>query len=387
MRDLKECRLAIDEIDDKLLELLNERKKVAADVAECKLRNGQGVSDPGREQVKLEMIMDKAQSLGLPPSFAAAVFRAIIANTVAYEQRYLVENLQRADIERATSIAFLGDKGSYSHLAAMRFCSVYTGGIRESGCKEFEEIVALVESGKCEYGILPVENSSSGSINGVLDVLQGSNATLCGEIFYPIDHAVLTCEKVAIDEITDIYAHPQPIEQCSRYIRDFMPKVKVHYMKSSAHAMAEVQRLHDPHCAAIAGHHAGAYYDLIPVMDNIANNIHNYTRFVVLSMTPVTIPETVSAKTSLSFTVAKYTPGSLISVLNEFSQRGLNLTKLTSRPRLAAGHDTWEEIFFADVQGNLASKAMQECLTRIGEYTASLKILGCYASDELKKKF
>ncbi len=385
MRDLKTCRLAIDEIDGKLLALLNERKEVAADICECKLSQDQKVSDPGREQEKINAIMDMARQIGLPPSFAAAVFRTVIANTVSYEMQYALNRLEHGDVRRSTSVAYLGPKGTYSHVAAMKYLSIYTGGIVEHECKAFDEIVASVETGKTEYAILPIENSSSGSINGVLDVLQDSKISLVGELFAPIDHAVLTYGSSDLTTITDLYSHPQPIEQCSRYIKDFMPGVKIHFMQSTAHAMQEVKRLKDPHCAAIAGHDAGAYYDLMPIMDNIANNVHNYTRFVVASMAPLTLPLSVEAKTSISFTVSKYTPGSLIKVLNEFSTRGINLVKLTSRPSLAQGHATWEEIFFADVQGNLSSPDMQNCMDKIRNYTSSLKILGCYASDEKQK--
>lgn len=386
MRDLNTCRLAIDEIDGKLLDLLSQRKDVAADIAECKLQKDQKISDPAREQEKLDAIMEKARALNLPPAFAAAVFKTVIANTVSYEQEYAINRLHHQKIKRSTSVAYLGPKGTYSHLAAMRYLSMYTDHIKERDCRAFDEIVASVESGKSEYGLLPIENSSSGSINGVLDVLQDSKVSLVGEIFVPIDHAVLTCAKVNVGEITDIYSHPQPIEQCSRWLKDFMPKVNIHYMKSTSHAMEEVQKLNDPHCAAIASHHAGSYYGLLPIMDNIANNVHNYTRFVAISMIPLLLPESIDAKTSISFTVAKYTPGSLICVLNEFSKLGINLTKLTSRPKLSPGHDTWEEIFFADVQGNLSSPQMQNCLEKIRSYTGSLKILGCYASDERKRK-
>lgn len=382
MRDLKACREDIDRIDSEIIKLLNERRGVASDIAECKLRDGKGISDQGREQAKLKAVMEQSRSMGLPGQFGADVYRAIMRGTVAYERRYIIERMRAGGIKRQSSIAYLGGIGSYSHLAAARFTNFYTGGVRMEGCSTFERIEDCVSAGLCEFGILPIENSSSGSINQVLDVLQGSTATFVGEIFYPIDHAVLTCGTTEVSEITDVYAHPQPIEQCSRFIRERMPGARIHYMKASSEAMKEVARIADPHCAAIAGHHAGSYYGLIPVMDNIANNIHNYTRFIVISMTPITVPENIPAKTSLSFTVQKYAPGSLIRVLDEFSRRGINLTKLISRPSLSSGHSTWEEIFFADVQANLSSPAMQECLERVKGETSNFKILGCYESDE-----
>ena len=384
MRDLSQCREAIDSIDANILKLFKERMEVANDIAHYKLMHNQGITDASREMAKLKALRAQAKELGLPTDYISDVYRQIMDHTCASERQYILTMLNNLDIERDTSVAYLGTVGSYSYVAAHKYLNNYRGKVEAVGCASFQDIVNAVEIGRCMYGVLPIENSSSGSINEVLDVLQNTSAVFVGELYVNIDHAVLGTENVDIQEITDIYSHPQPFSQCSAYIKDNLAHAKVHYCKATSEAMEIVSKLHDPHHAAIGSHQAASCYNLVPIVDNIANNIHNYTRFVIIGMTPITIPENLAAKTSISFSVQKYVPGSLIAVLNEFSKANLNLTKLISRPRLITGRDTWEEIFFADVEGNLASETMQEILEKIRAYTSSIKVLGCYINAEKK---
>ena len=246
--------------------------------------------------------------------------------------------------------------------------------------------MSSVENSKCEFGILPIENSSSGSINDVLDTIQNTKASIVGEIFVPIDHSILGVEKTDLSQITDIYSHPQPLTQCSMWIEKMLPNVKVHYTSATTEAMEIVAKMNDPHHVAIGSFMAADLYNLTPIADHISNNPNNFTRFIAISMTAVNVPETIAAKTSIAFSVQKYQPGSLIKVLNVFSERNINVTKLISRPRIDSNKDVWEEIFFADVQANVNDSAMLEILDSIKPYTNFMKVLGCYASSEIQKK-
>ncbi|MBQ9275717.1 MAG: chorismate mutase [Succinivibrio sp.] len=380
MRNLTQCREQIDAVDQQILQLLKERNEIARDIAQCKLESDQAVTDAEREEQKLSGLGRQALKEGLSASYVRDVFKTIISHTVAYEKRYIVDKINEGGHRRSSSIAFLGTVGTYSHLAARRFLEHYGDNVTEHGCDNFEEVTASVECGRSAFGVLPVENSSSGSINEVLDVLQEAKVHLVGEVLFPIDHSILAIGQLNLDEITDVYSHPQPVTQCSRWLKDFLPKVNIHYTKSSSDALSTVRDLHKKGHVCIASHHAADYYGLTPLADDIANNVHNYTRFVAIAKEPIVVPNGVEAKTSLSFSVEKYTPGSLIGVLTEFQRQGINLDKLISRPRLDHGSYTWEEIFFVDVQANVASPKMQEILERIGPRTSQLKILGCYPS-------
>ncbi|MGN0914814.1 MAG: prephenate dehydratase domain-containing protein [Succinivibrio sp.] len=386
MRDLLQCRDDIDRIDNSILKLLAERMDVAGDIARYKLAHNQSISDPVREHSKIQTLREKSKKLGLPSSYITDLFKTIIKNTCAVEQHLIVAEANNRTVIRDTSVAYLGTKGSYSHVATCKYLEGFKGNVDATGCSSFAEIVSLVETGKCEFGVLPVENSSSGSINDVLDAIQNTKASIVGELFVPIDHCVMGVANIDVAEITDVYSHPQPITQCSNWLRQQLPNAAIHYTKASSEAMELVKSMNDPKHVALGSHMATSFYGLIPLVDNIANNPHNFTRFIVISMTPLVVPETIPAKTSLSFSVQKYQPGSLIKVLNEFSQKNLNITKLISRPRIDENRDTWEEIFFADVEANINSPAMQDILENIRPFTTALKVLGCYASDVSGKK-
>lgn len=385
MKDLLQCRDEIDRIDNSILQLLQERMEVANDIALYKLAHNQSITDPVREHSKLQTLRKKAKDYALPPSYISDVFKTIIRHTCAVEQHQIIAKANESSIIRDTSVAYLGTVGSYSHVATCKYLEGYTGKIDATGCSSFTEIASLVETGKCEYGILPVENSSSGSINDVLDVIQTTKASIVGEIFVPIDHSVLGVQKIDLEKITDVYSHPQPLAQCSVWLKQMLPNANIHTTSATTEAMEIVSKLNNPSHVAIASHMAASFYNLIPIADNIANNVHNFTRFIAISMIPISIPQSISAKTSITFSVQKYQPGSLISVLSEFSKRNINVTKLISRPKIEATRDTWEEIFFADVEANLDSSAMQDILEDIRPYTTSLKVLGCYANSGHKQ--
>lgn len=390
MRDLLDCRDAIDKIDNQIIELLKARQDVATDVAIYKLEHDQKIVDKTREAQKLNVLMGKAIKAGISPSMVREIYERIMRHTVAYEQSYVVEKLNNQEITRSMSVAYLGTKGTYSHLATHRYFEHYEDRLTEHSCSSFAEIVQKVESGECEYGVIPIENSNSGSINDSVDTLQNMQASIVGEIFFPIDHSILSTQvKSAQDEgapldyskITTIYSHPQPVAQCSKFIKEHLAHAKIVYTNSSSDAMDKVKSLNDPSCIALGSKHAACYYELNPLVSDIANNKSNYTRFIVISATPIKVPLTMQAKTTLLFCVKKYQPGSLINVLHEFSTRALNLSKLYSRPLETQNRDTWEEIFFVDVDANLEIPPMQECLSLLKEHTTHLTVLGCYVAD------
>lgn len=389
MRDLLECRDAIDSIDNQIIELLRQRQDVARDVAIYKLAHDQGIVDKQREEQKLTTLMEKAMGAGISAYMVREIYEQIMAHTVSFEKSYIVSAVNNQEFVRSTSVAYLGTKGTYSHLATHRFFDHYENRLTECSSSSFDEIVEQVESGKCEYGVLPIENSNSGSINEAVDTMQTMSAHIVGEIFQPIDHSVLSTQEApkfgqAINwkEITSIYSHPQPVTQCSKFIKEYLPHAKIIYTKASSEAMVKVKELGDPHAIALGSMHAARYYNLHPLASNIANNKNNYTRFIVLSKTPIVVPNNMNAKTSLLFSTKKYTPGSLVSVLDEFTRNNINLVKLYSRPLEQKSRDTWEEIFFADVEANLNTPVMLNIMEHIKEHTSNLKVLGCYLSDE-----
>ena len=165
-------------------------------------------------------------------------------------------------------------------------------------------------------------------------------------------------------------------------IKKHFPHATIHYTSSTSEAMQTVSDLGSGTSAAIASRDSARLFNLVSLKDDIANHKNNYTRFVVLALTPVMVPQNLEAKTSLIFSVQKYAPGSLIAVLDTFSRNGINLIKLNSRPRESETGEIWEEIFFADVLAHLDTPVMQDILHKLKRLTSYLKVLGCYASSD-----
>lgn len=383
MPDLSSCRVQIDRIDKALLKLLKERLDVAAEIAACKMDSGKAIVDKEREQHKLNQFAREAAAAGVPAATAVKIMRAIMDETVSYEEGYLLQQHNGGRLTRPVSIAYLGPgAGTYSHLAAIRFLEDFSGDKQFIDCMSFDEVIAQVESGRSEYAILPIENSSSGNINDVMDILQRTRCSIVGEVFYRIEHSVLAVQKVEASAIKTVYSHPQPIAQCSFWLKENLPQAKTVCCESTSAAMRLVSQMQDPSAVAIACQDSASLYNLTPLFSDLANNKRNYTRFIVLSLTPVKVPLNLPAKTSLLFTTHKYKPGSLIKVLNAFSSRSINMTKLQSRPREDVHRETWEEIFFVELEGNIDAPVMQEVIAQIQDVTGYCKILGCYPSQE-----
>lgn len=270
-------------------------------------------------------------------------------------------------------IAYLGSQGSYSHYAAHQYCQQKQIIMEEFGYPTFIDIIQSVENEDTEYGFLPIENTSSGSINEVFDLLQHTNLMIVGEITIDVEHCLLSKTKINMLQITNIYAHPQPISQCSHFLSQY-PNITIHYCASSAEAMQKVHRSKNNNCAAIGSQYGGDIYHLLPIKTNIANQKNNQTRFIMVAKQAVKLKKDIPAKTTLIIST-KQDPGALADALNVFKSHHLNLSKLESRPILGK---PWQEMFYLDIEVNIDSLEMICALTQLAKLTNDVKILGCY---------
>tara|TARA_R110000764_G_scaffold42934_2_gene96554 strand:- start:13282 stop:14163 length:882 start_codon:yes stop_codon:yes gene_type:complete len=280
--------------------------------------------------------------------------------------------------EPTVSVAFLGDKGSYSYLASHRYFSRRAEKIIESGCQSFAEIMQQVESGSVDYGMLPIENTSSGSINEVYDVLQHTNLSIVGEITQPIEHCLLTAVNTKLNKIKTIYAHGQPFAQCSNFL-DKQSDIRIEYCESTADAMAKVYELQDDTVAVIGSEEGGNLYQLHALEKSIANQAENHSRFILVARKPIDVAEQIPAKTTLVIATGQK-PGALVECLLVLKNKGINMCKLESRPIQGR---PWEEMFYIDVEANLKNLALQEAISQITEQTNFIKILGCYPIEHI----
>ncbi|HHQ4307295.1 TPA: bifunctional chorismate mutase/prephenate dehydratase [Serratia fonticola] len=370
-------RERISALDMKLLALLAERRELAVEVGKTKLHSHRPIRDKERERDLLDALISAAKPYDLDGFYVTRLFQLIIEDSVLTQQALLQHQLNQTS-QHSARIAFLGPKGSYSHLAARQYAARHFDQLIECGCQKFQDIFTQVETGQADYAILPIENTSSGSINDVYDLLQHTSLSIVGELTLPIDHCVLVASDTDLQQIETVYSHPQPFQQCSQYLNRY-PHWKIEYCESTAAAMEKVAKLNSPKAAALGSEAGGALYNLQVLEHNLANQQQNITRFIILARKAIEVSEQVPAKTTLIMATGQQS-GALVEALLVLRDNGIIMTKLESRP---INGNPWEEMFYIDVQANLRSVAMEKALKGLTPITRSLKVLGCYPSENV----
>ncbi|OCJ19621.1 bifunctional chorismate mutase/prephenate dehydratase [Serratia sp. 14-2641] len=370
-------RERISALDMKLLALLAERRELAVEVGKTKLHSHRPIRDKERERDLLDALISAAKPYDLDGFYVTRLFQLIIEDSVLTQQALLQHQLNQTS-QHSARIAFLGPKGSYSHLAARQYAARHFDQLIECGCQKFQDIFTQVETGQADYAILPIENTSSGSINDVYDLLQHTSLSIVGELTLPIDHCVLVANDTDLQQIETVYSHPQPFQQCSQYLNRY-PHWKIEYCESTAAAMEKVAKLNSPKAAALGSEAGGALYNLQVLEHNLANQQQNITRFIILARKAIEVSEQVPAKTTLIMATGQQS-GALVEALLVLRDNGIIMTKLESRP---INGNPWEEMFYIDVQANLRSVAMEKALKGLTPITRSLKVLGCYPSENV----
>lgn len=357
--------------------MLAERRELAVDVAKAKQLHHRPIRDKERERDLLDALITAAKPYDLDGFYITRLFQLIIEDSVLTQQALLQHQLNQT-AQHSARIAFLGPKGSYSHLAARQYAARHFEQLIECGCQKFQDIFTQVETGQADYAVLPIENTSSGSINDVYDLLQHTSLSIVGEITNPIDHCVLVATETDLSQIKTVYSHPQPFQQCSQFINRF-PHWKIEYCESTAAAMEKVAQLNSPEAAALGSEAGGALYNLQVLEHNLANQQQNITRFIILARKAIDVSDQIPAKTTLIMATGQQS-GALVEALLVLRDHGIIMTKLESRP---INGNPWEEMFYIDVQANLRSESMQKALADLTPITRSLKVLGCYPSENV----
>ncbi|MEL2241870.1 bifunctional chorismate mutase/prephenate dehydratase [Leclercia adecarboxylata] len=374
---LLDLRDKISSLDEKLLSLLAERRALAVEVGKAKLASHRPVRDIDRERDLLERLINLGKTRHLDAHYITRLFQLIIEDSVLTQQALLQQHLNKTNPHSAR-IAFLGPKGSYSHLAARQYAARHFEEFIESGCAKFADIFNQVETGQADYAVVPIENTSSGAINDVYDLLQHTTLSLVGELTIPIDHCVLVSGTTDLDKIKTVYSHPQPFQQCSQFLNRY-PGWKIEYTESTSAAMEKVAQANSPAVAALGSEAGGALYGLQVLERNLANQTQNITRFIVLARKAINVSDQVPAKTTLLMATGQQA-GALVEALLVLRNHNLIMTKLESRP---IHGNPWEEMFYLDIQANLESASLQKALRELGDITRSMKVLGCYPSENV----
>lgn len=353
-RALAELRKQIDFIDDRLLELLNQRARCALRVAEIKAAQGE-VDCFYRPEREIEVLRRMAGSNPGPLSNEAVTrfFREVMSECLA--------------LEKPLSVAFLGPEGTFTQQAAYKH---FGHAIRATPVAAIEEVFRAVESGACRYGVVPVENSTEGVITHTLDNFLRSDVIIAGEVQLRIHHNLLSREPVDLARITEVFSHHQSLAQCRGWLDRRLPGAT--RTPVSSNAEAALRAANTSGTAAIAGEVAAELYGLVILESNIEDEPDNTTRFLVIGCQPV--GPTGRDKTSLLLSTRNY-PGALYRAIEPFARLGISMTKIESRP---SRRGMWDYVFFIDVEGHQADPPVATALAELAEQASMLKILGSY---------
>jgi chorismate mutase/prephenate dehydratase len=369
-RSVADLRRSLDDMDKVILNALGERARLAREIAAAKVEQTGPIRDEEREAALLRHRSAYGEQLGLDPGFVRRIFREILDDSVRRQQEWL--QAPETGV-RPLVVGYQGTEGAYGHQAARQHFGVSRRPVTFKAYRSFRETLEAVQDGSVERAVLPIENSTAGSVHEVYDLLFRLNMWIAGEEVVVIDHCLLGVPGAVLEGIRRVHSHPQALAQCSEYLAE-LPQVESEAAQNTALAAERVARLADPAEAAIASEDAGTRFGLVVLRRNIANQPLNLTRFVVVSATPVDCDPLVQAKVSLVFGTT-HERGALVRCLNVVAEEGINLSKLESRPRPGAA---WEYHFYVDLEGHLVEPRMQSALAGLAVATQFVRVLGCY---------
>lgn len=376
--EIQEIRAQIDDIDEQMITLMVKRMNMTVEIAEYKKKNNLPVLDRNREREILSHVVQLAGE-GYE-GYAKILFSTLFDLSKSYQSRilshngklageiaYALENTPKIFPSKAV-VACQGTEGAYSQIACDRLFSfpsiIYF--------RHFEGVFQAVQSGLCQYGILPIENSSYGSVIKVYDLMKRFDFHIAKSIKLLISHALLAKPGTKPGAIREIFSHEQAIGQCSEFLREHK-EIKVTVCENTAEAAKMVAESDRPDIAAISSANCAELYGLALINDSIQNSEVNYTRFICISKGLEIYPG--ADKISLMITLP-HRPGSLYTTLAKFSALGLNLTKLESRP--IPGKD-FEFMFYFDFEASLYSEDVIKLLSDLEASPDQFEFLGSYS--------
>lgn len=377
--ELQDLRKKIDEIDAELTRLFEARMGVAADVAAYKRENHIPVLDSARERDKLADLGEKARPE--LKTYVQMLYSMIFELSRSYQSELNRQKSDlRAEVSRAIEetprlfpasamIACQGTEGAYSQLAGERLFK----NPRIMYFKSFESVFSAIESGFCDYGILPIENSSAGSVKKVYDLMLRHNFSIVRSVRLKIDHNLLAAPGVKKEDIREIFSHEQAISQCASYLEKLGPNVKITCCENTAVAAESVARSGRKDVAAIASHNCASLYDLKCLESDIQDRDNNYTRFICISKKLEIYPG--ADHTSVMMTLP-HRPGSLCRALSRFYSLGVNITKLESRP---IPERDFQFMFYFDLETSVYSGEFARMIDDLNAISEEFRYLGSYS--------
>ena len=348
--ELARLREAIDRNDDRLLELLNERARLAREVGSLKV--GQAYR-PEREAQVLRRIKERNPG-PLAGETVALIFREIMSACLA--------------LERPITVAYLGPRGTFSERATLKHFGLAADALPTAS---IDEVFRSVESGAADFGVIPVENSTEGAVGRSLDLMPNTPMMVCGEVIVRIHHNLMAkAPPPQLAGIRRVFSHGQSLGQCHEWLNNNLPHAERVAVASNAEAARRAAE--EPLSAAVAGEMAAQHYGLTILHANIEDEPNNTTRFLILG--DYRPGPSGRDKTSLVLS-ARNRAGAVYEMLTPFAKRGVSMTKFESRPSRVA---LWEYLFFVDIEGHRDDPQVAEALAEVGEIAGYIKVLGSY---------
>jgi chorismate mutase/prephenate dehydratase len=376
---LKQIRGEITRIDEQILNLLSERRRLSHAVAATKDLNTAIIRDPSREEDLLVSLVQNGRQKGLDSHFVTRVFHEIIDDSVRIQQEYFQRAINQGDTP-SLRVAIQGIEGSYSSTVTKKYLSRRNEGHILVECQRHSEVIEAVEQGRADLGVLPIENTNTGAYGEVYDLLLQTNLHIVGEEKIEIRYCLLSPQVQPISNIRKIYCHAQAAAQCSQFLSK-LPDVTIENYPDSAISVRKLKDEGISEYAAIASEEAAQLYGLNVLSTQIANTSRIYTRYVVVARKPMEVDKRIPCKTSIVM-ATHHKAGALLESLQVFRDYEINLAKLESRP---IEGNPWEELFYVDFDGNMADPSIREAMNKLATVTRFLKVLGCYPAGELSR--
>lgn len=375
--ELTEIRKEIDTIDGELLSLFLQRMELSADAAKYKAAHNIPIPNRQRER---EILAAAAEKSGELERYSHRLFTTVLGlsrarQSVLMSPRSVVSGIIVDALERSPesfpqtgTVACQGVEGAYSQMAADKLFP--RGNV--VFFHTFDAVCAAVEGGLCQFGVLPVENSTNGSVRAVYSLLRERSVSIVRATRLCIRHELFVKPGVKIEEVTEIYSHEQALGQCSEFLKDLGDGVRVIPCENTAVAAKRVSGADNLGAAAISSHSCGELYGLASLRNDIQNSDNNYTRFICIAKTPDIYPGANRVSLILAL---RHRPGALYEALSELAARGVNLLKLESYP--ISGHD-FEFMFFLDMEASVMEPEVATMLAELERASESFKYLGNY---------
>lgn len=376
--DLEALRLRVNEIDDEIAMLFVERMQTSAKIAEAKAEKKLPVLDQKRENQVLQRVMEQVgEEFEL---YIKTLYHTMFEVSRSYQAGLLTKetplsqeilaNIQEPKLEfpRKAVVACQGVEGSYAERACGKLFSMPNTMFFNS----FESVFNAVEMGLCQYGVLPIENSSAGSVTEVYDLMVRHKFYVVKSLKLHINHALVTKKGIKLSDIKEIISHEQALQQCSEFLKS-LPNVKVTVFENTATAAKYVAECDRTDIAALSSPECAKLYGLDILKEDVQNNANNYTRFICIAKNMEIYAG--ANKISLLLSVA-HKPGSLHEMIGKVACQGLNLSKLESRP--IPGKD-FEFRFYFDIDGSVFSPYVLTLLKDMELSAEKLSFLGCYS--------